>query len=266
MAEGPSMLWRNGDAYERYMGRWSRCVAPRFLEWLSAPAGLDWIDVGCGTGALSTAILAACAPVRVCGVEPSPAFVESARVQMGDSRWSSRQASAEALPYADHEFDMAVSGLVLNFVTDRDRALGEMIRVVRPGGTVGAYVWDYAGHMQIARYFFDAAIELDPAAQTADEKGILFCRPTPLAEMFAAAGLAQVEVRALDFTAAFGSFEDYWAPFLGGTGTAPKYCVSLAPAEQTRLRELLRERLPVGPDGEILLAMRAWAVKGRVEK
>jgi hypothetical protein len=140
-----------------------------------------------------------------------------------------------------------------------------MVRVVRPGGTVALYVWDYAGHMQVMRTFFDAATTLDPRAREFDD-GVKepVCRPGPLAGLFARAGLAEVKVQAIDIPTAFESFDDYWTPFLGGTGSAPKYCTSLDEAARDRLREAVRHRLPTGPDGEILLAARAWAAKGRV--
>jgi len=160
-----------------------------------------------------------------------------------------------------------VSGLLLNFVADKDTALAEMRRVVVTGGVVGAYVRDYAGQMQIMRRFFDAATELDRGAAAYDD-GVKapVCRPDPLARLFAQAGLVQVEAQALDIAAAFEDFDGYWRPFLGGTGSAPRYCASLTPAAQGRLRERVRERLPIGPAGEILLAVRAWAVKGRVAR
>ncbi|MFC4171349.1 hypothetical protein ACFOYU_04650 [Microvirga sp. GCM10011540] len=143
--------------------------------------------------------------------------------------------------------------------------LREMIRVIRPGGTVALYVWDYPGHMQVMRYFFDAANALDSRAKEFDD-GVKapFCRPGPLAEILASAGLTDVEVRAIDIPAAFESFDDYWTPFLGGTGSAPKYCMSLDEQARQHLRDTIRRRLPTGPDGEILLAARAWAAKGRL--
>jgi hypothetical protein len=140
-----------------------------------------------------------------------------------------------------------------------------MARIVRPGGIVALYVWDYAGHMQVMRRFFDAATALDPkAAEYDDGVKAPICRPKPLMEALAGAGLQDVEVRSVDIPAAFDSFDDYWAPFLGGTGSAPKYCASLDDTARERLKQEVRRRLPAGPDGEILLAVRAWAAKGRV--
>lgn len=265
MPTGQPDLWGASDAYERYMGRWSRKVAPLFLAWVGAPPAARWIDIGCGTGVLTSAILAACEPKRVLGVDSAAPFLEAAKERIRDPRVAFVKGDALAIPEGDGAFGMAVSGLVLNFVPDKDAAIREMIRVVRPGGTVALYVWDYAGHMQAMRCFFDVATALDPAARDFDD-GVKapICRPGPLRDLFLGAGLTGVEVRAIDIPTAFESFEDYWAPFLGGTGSAPKYCMSLDEAAREHLREAVRRRLPTGPDGEILLAARAWAVKGRV--
>jgi SAM-dependent methyltransferase len=161
--------------------------------------------------------------------------------------------------------DAAVSGLVLNFVADPTRMAAEMRRVVRPGGTVALYVWDYAGKMELMRYFWDAAAALDAAARELDE-GVRFpvCRPEPLAELLRAAGLVAVETRALDVPTVFADFDDYWSPFLGGQGPAPGYCVALPEEKRARLRERLRRALPAERDGRIALLARAWAVRGTV--
>ena len=215
MSEAHKNLWSSGEAYENYMGRWSRRVAPVFLEWLRVPSNAKWIDVGSGTGVLSSAILARCSPVVVAGVDPSQAFVEAARAAIEDERFQSETGSAEALPCADDAFDVAVSGLVLNFVSDKDKTVAEMARAVRPGGTVASYVWDYAGHMQVMRYFFDAAIELDAAAREFDD-GVKapICRPRALVNLFEQARLVEVQARALDITAAFDSFDDVLDAFV----------------------------------------------------
>jgi trans-aconitate methyltransferase len=258
-------LWGAGDAYERYMGRWSRGIAPAFVRWLDAPRSARWIDIGCGTGVVTSAILAACEPSEVLAIDSSDVFLRSAADNVADPRVSFKQGNAQALAEPDDAFDMAVSGLVLNFLPDKDAAIREMARIVQPGGSVALYVWDYAGHMQVMRGFFDVATALDPKAAEYDV-GVKapICRPKPLAEILARSGLHDVEVRAIDIPAAFDSFDDYWGPFLGGTGSAPKYCMSLDDTARDRLRQEVRRRLPTGPDGEILLAIRAWAAKGRV--
>lgn len=255
--------WSTADAYERYVGRWSRPVAAEFLRWLDLPPGVDWVDVGCGTGALSSAILHAAAPRLLRGYDLSPEYVAAARAQVSDPRAEFAQADATALPASADECDAAVSGLVLNFVPEPVRALAEMRRIVRPGGTVGVYLWDYAGEMQLIRIFWDAAVELDPFARELDE-GVRFplCQPEPLRELFEAAGLAQVQVRAIDVPTRFRDFDDFWRPFLGGQGPAPGYAMSLDEARRAALRERIRGRLPVQPDGSIALTARAWAARG----
>jgi len=262
MVEKPN-LWGASDAYEAYMGRWSRKVAPLFLEWLDAPSELRWLDVGCGTGVLSMAISGRAGPSGLAGIDPSESFVEEARSRVPETDFQT--GSATDLPFAAAEFDCVVSGLVLNFVPDKPAALTEMVRVARPGATVAAYVWDYAGHMQFMRYFFDTAKTLDPASSDFDD-GIKapICRPGPLAETFSSAGLTEVCTSALDITTPFTDFDDYWSPFLGGTGSAPKYCMSIDEGLRNTIRDAVREKLPTGPEGEILLAARAWAVRGRV--
>ena len=258
-------LWGASDAYERYMGRWSRRVAPVFTRWIDPAPGARWIDIGCGTGVLTSTILASCQPSRVLGIDSSDVFLRSAAVNVPDPRVSFKQDNAQAIAEPDASFDIAVSGLVLNFLPDKDAAIREMARIVRPGGAVALYVWDYAGHMQIMRAFFDVATALDPrAAEYDDGVKAPICRPNPLAESLTRSGLRDVEVHAIDIPAAFDSFDDYWAPFLGGTGSAPKYCTSLDDTARDRLKQEVRRRLPTGPDGEILMAVRAWAAKGRV--
>lgn len=265
MPAAQANVWDGGDAYERYMGRWSRKIAPLFTDWIGALPGAGWIDIGCGTGVLTSVVLGTCAPSRVTGIDSAANFLEAAEIQVRDSRVSFKQGDAQAIPEADDGFDVVVSGLVLNFVADKDAMIGEMVRVAKPGGTVALYVWDYAGHMQLMRHFFDVATMLDPRAREFDD-GVKapVCRPGPLRELLARAGLTDVEVQAIDIPTAFANFDDYWTPFLGGTGSAPKYCVSLDEEARQHLREALRRRLPTGPDGEILLAARAWAAKGRV--
>ncbi len=257
--------WAAGDPYERYVGRWSRLVARDFLTWLDRPAGLDWLDVGCGTGALSGSILAAADPKALIGVDPSDGFLAVARALLEDPRARFEPGAAEALPLADGAVDVAVSGLVLNFVPAPVRAVGEMRRVVRPGGTVAFYVWDYADGMQLMRYFWDAAVALDPAAQALDE-AVRFplCRPGPLAELLTAAGLQAVRTTTIDVPTVFADFDDYWSPFLGGQGPAPGYCMSLPESHRTALRDRLRSVLPVDASGRIALTARAFAVRGEV--
>ncbi len=254
-----SPTWQRGDAYEQYVGRWSRRVAPQFLAWLNLPAGLRWLDVGCGTGVLSAAMLAQCSPASVTGVEPSEGFLNKARQQLPEAV-RLLAGHAAAIPLDTGACDATVSGLVLNFVPDALAALREMARVTAAGGTIAAYVWDYAGKMELMRHFWDAAIELDPLA--ADE-GPRFpiCRPEALGALFAQAGLANTATTAIDIATDFASFDDYWQPFLGGQGPAPAYAMALDEAARKRLRDRLEARIPAQADGSLRLAARAWAVR-----
>jgi SAM-dependent methyltransferase len=258
-------VWASGDAYEPYVGRWSRLVAREFLAWLARPHGLRWLDVGAGTGALSQVILDTAAPAEVVGVDQSAGYVAYARARVADPRVMFRRADAQALPFPDPEFDVAVSGLVLNFVPAQARAVAEMRRAVRPGGMVAVYVWDYARRMELMRHFWDAAAALDPAALELDEgRRFPICKPEPLAALFEQVGLRDIEGRAIDVPTVFRDFDDYWSPFLGGQGPAPGYCMSLPEARRATLRERIRAGLPVQPDGSIRLIARAWAIKSRV--
>lgn len=260
---GRGDVWASGDAYEPYVGRWSRLVAERFLDWLSVPADGAWLDVGCGTGALTDWILARAAPRRVVGIDPSEGFVNHAASRVRDARASFRVGDAQQLPVVDAEFDGVVAGLVINFVPDQARAVASMCRAARPGAIVAAYVWDYAGEMQMMRRFWDAAVALRPAARELDEgRRFPLCHPEPLRRLFEASGLLDVAVEAIDAPTVFRDFDDYWSPFLGGQAPAPGYCMSLSEDDRAALRERLRASLPVGADGRIHLIARAWAVKG----
>jgi SAM-dependent methyltransferase len=256
-------VWSVGDAYEAYVGRWSRRVAEAFLHWLDMPAGRSWLDVGCGTGALTGTVLALADPARVVGVDTSQRFLAGVRTHIVDTRAGFGVGDARSLPFPDRCFDAVVSGLALNFVPGPGRAAAEFGRVVRSGGVAAAYVWDYAEGMAMMRYFWDAATALDPAAAELDEgRRFPICRPEPLSELWVDAGLDHVRVRAIEVPTVFADFDDYWRPFLGGQGPAPSYVTSLTGRHRRALEDLLRVRLPAGLDGSIPLSARAWAVRG----
>ena len=256
-------VWASGAAYEPYVGRWSRLVAREFLRWLAVPPGSRWLDVGCGTGPLSQTILEVAGPSLVMGIDPSEGYVAFAREQVVDARASFAVGDAQALPAETATYDAVVAGLVLNFVPDPGRAVAEMARVTRPGGVVAAYVWDYAERMQLMRYFWDAAVALNPAALGLDEgRRFPLCKPEPLTTLFREAALGDVVARAIDIATDFRDFDDYWSPFLGGQAPAPGYAMSLDDARRAMLREQIRASLPIAPDGSIHLMAQAWAVRG----
>lgn len=265
-APSVSDTWERGSPYEHYIGRWSRGIAPLFLAWLDQPANRHWLDVGCGTGALCAAIVDGAAPRSLVGVEPSAGFLKLAEQNLGD-RARLVAASADHLPLDDGACDVVVSGLVLNFIPDLPAALSEMQRVCVPGGTVAAYVWDYAGRMEIIRHFWDAAASLDPAAAPLHE-GVRFplCKPSALRAAFEQAGFADVDTTSLELAAGFADFEDYWQPFLGGQGPAPAYAMSLSQEQRTALRDELKARVSPPEGGRLLLNARAWAVRGTVPR
>jgi SAM-dependent methyltransferase len=257
-----SEVWAQGSTYEPYVGRWSRLLAREFIAWLGAAPGRRWLDVGCGTGALTGAILDAAQPAEVVGIDLSPAYVAYARERFGSSA-RFEIGDAQALPAASESFDIAVSGLALNFVPEPARAVSEMARVVPPGGVVAVYVWDYAGRMEMMRHFWDAAVALNPSAAPLDE-GVRFplCNPDSLASLWRDARLDQVEVRAIDASTHFTDFDDFWSPFLGGQGPAPGYLMSLPEGQRALLRNRIKDALPIAADGSIDLVARAWAIRG----
>ncbi len=264
MTKAAAVRWASGDLYEPYVGRWSRPVAQALLAWLNAPAGLDWLDVGCGTGVVAETIAERCTPKRLVGIDPSAGFLDCARRRLKASGAELLRASALGLPFPAARFDRVVSGLVLNFVPDHRLAASEMLRVVRPGGEVALYVWDYAGKMELMRRFWDAAIALNTQALEFDEgRRFPICQPESLHRLFEGAGLSQVETLAIDIPTKFRDFDDYWTPFLGGQAPAPAYCMSLTEDRRAALRERLRASLPTEADGSIHLVARAWAARGR---
>lgn len=256
-------VWASGDSYEPYVGRWSRLVAKEFIRWLALPENSRWLDVGCGTGALSQTILEMANPKNIKGIDRSEDYVEFARSRINDSRAGFEVGNAQTLSFESETFDAAVSGLVLNFVPQPEHMVAEMARVVHNGGMVALYVWDYAGKMQMMRHFWNAVAALDPAARDLDEgRRFPVCNPDSLRTLFQNTGLFQVEVHPIDISTDFKDFNDYWAPFLGGQGPAPGYAMSLSEEQRARLRQRIYNSLPFALDGSIPLAARAWAVRG----
>lgn len=256
-------VWASGDSYERYVGRWSRLVARDFIRWLDVSENSEWLDVGSGTGALSQTILDITNPRRVTGIDRSEGFVNTAQKNVTNPKAAFDIGDARELPVMSETYDVAVSGLVLNFVPEPIRMVHEMKRALRIGGTSALYVWDYAGKMQFMRHFWNAAASLDGTARDLDEgRRFPICHPDALLALFHEAGFSEIETYPIDINTDFKDFDDYWLPFRGGQGPAPGYVASLSDERRTQLRNRIYDSLPFALDGSIPLVARAWAVKG----
>ena len=263
MTQQPGMFSQS-DGYERFMGRWSRRLAPLLVEFARVGEGNEVLDVGCGTGALTFAA-AAIPSVRVTGVDPSTAFIRSAQRDDCGERVRFQVGDASALRFSDATFDRALSLLVLNFLPDPASAVREMIRVTRPSGIVAAAVWDYGEGMQMLREFWDSVVALAPDAAPRDERHMPLTTRGALSDLWRSHGLQGVEAQPLTIDMPFASFDDYWQPFLCGQGPAGVYAASLPEPARQALRVRLRDRLVNGdPDVGFTLRARAWAVRGVV--
>ncbi|HEV7671143.1 MAG TPA: class I SAM-dependent methyltransferase [Thermoanaerobaculia bacterium] len=263
MTNPPDKTWTGADAYEAFMGRWSRPLALKFVDWLQPAPAAHWLEVGCGTGALTAAICDRCEPASVVACDPSASFLEHARSRVPDDRVSFVVAGAEALPHRERGFDAVVSGLVLNFLPDPGQVAAAIRERLRPGGLFAAYVWDYADGMEFLRAFWEEAIAADPqAASRAENLGFPLCRPPALVSLLETAGFGQVQIGSPEIPTDLADFDDYWQPFLRGTGTGPSFVTTLDKPSRERLRVRLQRRLEPGSDGHIRLNARAWAVRG----
>jgi SAM-dependent methyltransferase len=249
------------EVYDRFMGRYSSELARELVR--RAVAGRDGtaIDVGCGPGALTLELAERLGPEHVAAVDPSASFAQACAARLPGVRV--QVAGAEQLPFENATFDFALAQLVMNFIADPEAGAGEMRRVTRPGGTVAAAVWDYAGEMVLLRSFWDAAAALDPGAAGKDEgRSMRFGTPEELERLWRSAGLDGTEVEPVTVSATYTGFEDLWAPLERGVGPAGAYAAALEPGDRAALRDELRRRLAVD-DKPFSLSARAWVAVGR---
>jgi SAM-dependent methyltransferase len=254
-----TIRFNDADAYERYMGRWSRAIGEKFLGWLAPPRDARWLDVGCGTGAFSEVILAKCTPASVAGVDPSPAQIEHARKAIPGAEF--RVGDALSLPFGASEFDIVVSALVLHFLPDRRKAFSEMHRVARPGGIVAGYTWNrtaaetFAPYAPMARAFKSIGIEptLSPLVPEASPDG--------LKATLDATGLRDAVITLIEVTRSFPSFDEFWQIQTMTFHPVGKSFAKCSDAERERIRDAVRQSLPQAADGSVSYPARAIAYK-----
>jgi SAM-dependent methyltransferase len=256
-------IFSAAQAYERFMGRWSRGLAPLFVRFAGMRDGDSVLDVGSGTGSLTAAVARVAPSSHIFGIDPSAPYVALAQSQQGSALIQFEAGDAQQMRFENATFDRTLSLLVVNFIPDARKALGEMKRVTKLNGTVAAAIWDYGDGMEMLRVFWDEAIALTPAAAAKDERNMPFCRRGELAALWREQGLQDVVEEGLTVETRFASFDDFWMPFLEGQGPAGAYVTSLSAEERDALRLRLRRRLlGAGEDNAIIMHARAWAVRG----
>jgi ubiquinone/menaquinone biosynthesis C-methylase UbiE len=259
-----ALIFDDSAAYERFMGRWSRAVAPVFLDWLGAPPRASWLDVGCGTGILAATLLDLCAPASVDAIDSAPAQIRAAARGPAAGRAAFQVADARKLPFPGASFDVVASALVINFIPERPTALAEMRRVAHAGGLVAAYVWDFAaelspsGPLRRAMRRFGTEVPGIPGTETS--------RLEELQSLFQATGLEQIESRTIDVCLSYVDFQDFWQAQTPGYAPTTKIIAAMKDSERTRLMGAVRSALLSGPKGSIEYCARANAIKGRVPR
>ena len=253
-------LFTDGAAYERLMGRWSRRVGDVFLDWIEAPEGLRWLDVGCGTGVFTEQVIQGCAPAAMVGIDPSAEQLAFAEKRAGLTTAEFRVGDAQDLPFAENSFDIAVMALVIHFVPDPAKAVTDMARVLRPGGRAAAYAWDYTkGGSPVAP--ISAAMKAIGLESPGPPSPNATSLPA-LEEFWRTAGFVEIGTRTIDIVVEFAAFDEFWDSMTVPVGPAGKAIARLSPDSRERLRSTLRERTPLAADGRVVYEARANAIKG----
>ena len=262
---GQDYIFSEAQAYERFMGRWSRRLAPLLVRFAGVHDDDTVLDVGSGIGALTAAVAKMAPSSRIVGIDPAASYVALAQSQHGSARIHFEVGDAQQIRFDNVMFDRTLALLVLNFIPDVRKALGEMKRVTKPKGTLAAAVWDYGESMEMLRAFWDEAVALAPASAAKDERNMPLCRRGDLAALWREHGLQDVVEEGVTVETRFASFDDFWTPFLEKQGPAGAYTASLSAEDREALRLGLRRRLlGIGPDKVLVMQARAWAVRGTI--
>jgi ubiquinone/menaquinone biosynthesis C-methylase UbiE len=258
-------MFEVAEAYERYMGRWSRQLAPLFVEFVGVRKGESVLDAGCGTGSLSATLARVTGAAKIVGIDPAKGFVENARTHVADPRVTFEPGDAQEPPYSDGSFDRCMALLIVSFIPDAPKAAKEMRRVTKRGGTVATAMWDGSRANELNGCMWNAAIAIDPTVKRPAERREAYNSAESLSYLWKGAGLTDIEVTDLTMPCQFSSFDDYWLPLTGGQGPSGAYLARLSEDHRAALRERLRQNLFGNrPDGPFSLRAKAWAVKGAV--
>ncbi len=261
MAES-AISFDDSEAYERLMGRWSRAAGSVFLDWLAAPSGARWLEIGCGTGVFTELIVNTCSPSAVFAVDPAKAQIDRACRQSAAARANFQVADAQALPFLDAGFDIVASALALNFIPDKPQGLSEMRRVSRPAGLVAGYVWDFGAECSpsgpLRRGMRACGADVPELPGTGDSSlGALHA-------LFERAGLERIASRSIEVTLSYPDFDDFWSAQTPGYAPTTGIIAAMTHSERARLMDVVRASLPTAPDGRIEYSARAHAIKARV--
>ena len=259
MAEDTQRVFSDGTAYEQGGGRWSGAIGPIFLDWLAPPTDARWLDIGCGTGVFTDLIVSTCSPATVVAIDPSEPQIQIARKKAIAQHVDFRVADARELPFSDQAFDVVVSALVINFISDRPQALTEMCRVCRPHGVIAGYVWDFAAQREpvsLIRHGLHQVGAKNPPVPGTEHSGL-----DSLTSLFARAKLTNIGSRTIDVTMSFADFNDFWVSQTPSYTAMGKRIAALSETDREKVIDWVRARLPAGPDGRITYSARANAIK-----
>jgi ubiquinone/menaquinone biosynthesis C-methylase UbiE len=249
--------------YDDFMGRWSRQVATQFLDWVGIERSLSWLDVGCGAGMLAQTVIKNCAPSSVTGADPLEKSIAAAKQHPDNEKIQFEIGDAQDLPFEDSKFDAVVSGLMIKFVPDKVKAIGEMKRVARPGSVIALYDWDMDSNMNTTRHFWSAVADVIPdRTEDRSTDRTPMTEIDSIAKMFEAAGVKAVQQSTISFTTHFRDLDDYWDPITRNSQNVGRFYQTMTEEQREAVHQRLKQILPFADDGSISFESRAVAVKG----